>query len=74
MLIIDKYSPTCIEDTYFNKTELNKLYKMSQDNAIPRIIFWSRRIRKKENNKFIFRNVIWGWHIQTQRYKIYGNW
>lgn len=40
MFYIDKYAPTKYEDIIFHKNELEKLKIMSQDNAIPHLIFY----------------------------------
>ena len=39
MFLIDKYTPTNINDLFFHKDELNKLRIMAQDSSIPHLIF-----------------------------------
>lgn len=39
-MFCNKYSPKTIESAYFNKDEINKVIRMTKDDAIPHIIFY----------------------------------
>lgn len=59
MLLIDKYRPSALKDAYFNEDILNLLSVMSQDDAIPHIIFYGPEgSGKRTTVKMFFGNAV----------------
>jgi replication factor C subunit 3/5 len=76
MLVINKYAPVSIEDSYFNKPELEKLRKMAEDNAIPHIIFYGPEGCGKRTTVNMFLEMLYGdgiYKLKDTKYEIVGS-
>ena len=76
MLLIDKYRPTTLKDAYFNIDVLNLLEIMSQDDAIPHIIFYGPEGAGKRTTVKMFLEMLYDKNVHKTKnvtYKVVGS-
>lgn len=76
MFLIDKYTPKTIDKTFFHKTILDKLIKLSKDESIPHIIFYGPEGSGKKTIINIFLELLFDSNVHNMvdsTYKIAGS-
>ena len=72
MFFIDKYAPSSISDTFFHKEEIERIKKMSQDNAVPHIIFYGPEGSGKKTLIDLFLELLYDKHVHDTVNTIYN--
>uniref|UniRef100_A0A6C0AC06 Uncharacterized protein n=1 Tax=viral metagenome TaxID=1070528 RepID=A0A6C0AC06_9ZZZZ len=76
MFLVDKYSPTSIDDASFHKDILEKLSTISKDDAVPHTVFYGPEGGGKKTLIYLFLQMIYDksvYNLQEVAYNVEGS-